>query len=64
MGAVSLVECPPGRCPICTRPLDHTRVEQPALLRHGGHGATRIEVHAHCPSCGWWLTREQSETRP
>ncbi len=51
------------RCPRCGSTINERTVEQPALCRHGGHGATERTVTRSCP-CGWWMTSEISEARP
>lgn len=50
-------------CPACGGELDSEQVDEDALLRHGGYGATRTSVRFHC-ACGWTLLRQVSETRP
>lgn len=59
----ALVHVPLDACPTCSGPLHEETIGQPALLRHGGHGAMLVSVRLHCP-CGWTLLREQSELRP
>lgn len=64
MEAVSLVPIDRHLCPDCGEELASTTTEQPALLRHGGYGATRQDRVRHCPSCGFRLHAEQNEVRP
>lgn len=51
-------------CRECAGPLVKHRVEQPALIRHAGYGATRITITVGCPACGWWHRRDITEARP
>jgi hypothetical protein len=61
---VNLTPLPPELCPDCGEVLaDDIAWEEPALLRHGGYGATRRTVRRCCP-CGWALVVERSEIRP
>jgi predicted RNA-binding protein with PUA domain len=52
------------RCPDCGGALRELTVDEPALLRHAGRGATRRTRTVHCPSCPWALIIERGETRP
>ena len=54
----------PGQCPGCGADLDHEQVDQPALVRHAGYGATRRTITRHCPNCGYSLNHTTAETRP
>jgi hypothetical protein len=60
---VTAVAVDPTRCPDCGRPLMVDATEQPALLRHGGYGATRRTVARLCP-CGWHLVASIGEVAP
>lgn len=60
-GALAVI--PSDRCPACGRVTEADVVEQPALLRHGGHGATRRTRIRRC-ECGWRLVAEITEVRP
>lgn len=60
---MTLVAIPADRCPACGAGTHDTPVEQPALLRHGGYGATRRTVLRSC-RCGWMLLAEVSEVWP
>lgn len=51
-------------CPACKSTLEIETIAQPALLRHGGHGATLRTSTAHCHECGWALTLAVDETNP
>lgn len=59
----ALVHVPLDACPTCGGPLEEETIGQPALIRHGGHGATLTSIRIHC-RCGWTLLREQTERRP
>lgn len=62
-GSRALVRIVEGSCPACGGVTRYETVEQPALLRHGGHGATERTVVASC-SCGWRCQVERSEVLP
>lgn len=51
-------------CPACRRPTEDETVDAPALIRHGGYGATRRTVARHCKHCGWACLVEVSEVNP
>lgn len=51
-------------CPACGYRLDWVTVESDALFVHGGYGATRRVVAAHCPACTWALVVLVDEVRP
>lgn len=52
-------------CPNCGGSTSTSRVEEPALLRHGGYGATRQSVLSQCDDdCGWQMTTQVNEVRP
>lgn len=59
----AVVHVPLSTCPTCGGDLDYEQIEEDALFRHGGHGATRCSRRAHC-RCGWTLLVESSEIRP
>lgn len=70
-GSRALVPVEPGVCPVCGTELVTERLHEPALIRHGGYGATRRTERAYCPHkhpdgtlCGWVLLREVTEERP
>jgi hypothetical protein len=63
-GTVTLVPCDPATCPTCQAALRHGHWEQPALLRHGGHGATQRTTVRWCANCTWVLISEIREARP
>jgi hypothetical protein len=50
-------------CPSCGGDLREETVAQPALLRHGGYGATEETTSVSCRRCGWHLTVAVCETR-
>lgn len=62
-GPSALVHVPSDRCPECGEPTSSRTVDQPALIRHGGHGATERTTVRSCP-CGWSLVSERSEIKP
>lgn len=53
-------------CLVCDGPLRRETVAQPALLRHGGYGATRQETFVLCvdEECGWVRLANTIEVRP
>ena len=51
-------------CPTCDAPLTDVTFDQPALLRHGGYGATQRTLLISCSACGWLLVAERGEVRP
>lgn len=61
---MSLVPLPTSLCPECGADLDHLTVEQPALIRHGGYGATAQSRLRTCPACAFVFHAEQNEVRP
>lgn len=64
-GSTALVHVPVDRCPTCDGELRQPEgFEQPALIRHGGFGATTRTVRVSCAGCGWSLVRERSEINP
>ena len=54
------------RCPDCGDDVVDWRVEQPALLRHGGYGATWQTVIRSCRNgrCSWSLIVAEGEVWP
>lgn len=56
----------PDRCPDCGGTLESVTVDQPAIVRHGGYGATRRLTVRYCPDifCGYHRHHETSEIRP
>ncbi len=60
----SLVVLAPGVCPVDGSTLSPDGMEEPALFKHGGYGATRRTVVMFCPACGWSITREVSAVSP
>lgn len=56
----------PNACPACGWPLKSVESRQPALLRHGGYGATMRVTTLHCSSdeCHWHRQSEQTEVNP
>lgn len=63
---MTLAVVDPSVCPDCGTPLELEHVDQPAIVRHGGYGATRRTTTRHCPrpGCGWALNHQTSEHRP
>lgn len=59
-----LVPVDSAYCPECGAVLLEETTGERALLRHGGYGAERVTVRAHCAVCGWTMVREVSEVRP
>ena len=53
-------------CPDCFGDLHRVVLEEMALFRHGGHGATRKTTTDYCKDkdCGWVFEREVSEVKP
>lgn len=50
-------------CPACRLPTRSYRLEQPALFRHAGFGATIRSTIRWC-LCGWALLVDSTEVRP
>lgn len=61
---MTLAATDPFQCPTCNRELDLEVVDQPAIVRHAGYGATQRTITRHCPGCGWSLYHTTTETRP
>lgn len=51
-------------CPNDGTTLTPDGMDEPALFKHGGYGATRRTVILTCRQCGWGITREISEISP
>lgn len=62
----ALVALDPKLCPTCGDDVMHVTTCQPALLRHGGYGATLEVVTAHCwnDACRWMMQLRQTEISP
>lgn len=54
----------PWQCPDCDTELTLQIVDQPAIVRHGGYGATRRTITRHCTTCGYTLNHIITETTP
>ena len=63
-GSRALVPLSRDVCPECAADMHTFTVAQPALVRHGGYGATSVTKSVSCPDCGWHLTNAVSEERP
>jgi hypothetical protein len=61
---MSLATFDPSQCPECGADLGHEQVDQPALIRHAGYGATRRTITRHCTECSYSLKHVITETRP
>ena len=61
---MTLVPITPSTCTDCLTALYEVATAQPALFRHGGHGATITTVVSWCPTCGYEGASSRSETRP
>lgn len=62
---MDLVAVDSSSCPQCRSTfLTVATFSQPAMVRHGGYGATRTTTVAFCAECDWSLVRAVSETRP
>lgn len=59
----ALVALDRDRCPRDGATLEQVTWYEPALIRHGGYGATRKTVQKLCPACGWSIVAERSEVR-
>lgn len=44
----------PTICPDCGQPVRDLTWSQPALVRHGGYGATETTTRRYC-RCGWGI---------
>lgn len=52
-------------CPDCQAPTTTVQWDQPALVRHGGYGATQRRTVRHCMArCGWGYEQTVEEVRP
>jgi hypothetical protein len=54
----------PGHCPACAAPTSTTTWHEPALLIHGGYGATRRTTMRACGVCDWSILAEVCDARP
>ncbi|MCI0635548.1 MAG: hypothetical protein L0206_16785 [Actinobacteria bacterium] len=61
---MTLAVVDPDVCPECGGRLETLAVGQPALIRHGGYGATRRTAVRFCTTCPYALSTETSEARP
>lgn len=61
---MTLVQLDASSCPECDGTLVEHIADEPALLRHGGYGATRRTRRRSCVQCGWSLTVERGEVHP
>lgn len=60
----ALICLDPSLCPECSTSLDSLVQDEPALLRHGGYGATRRTTFGRCGGCGWVILASVEEVRP
>lgn len=60
---MALILLDPTACPDCAAPLLIEVVDQPALLRHGGYGATHCRTVRFC-GCGYLIEARSQERRP
>ncbi len=65
-GSRALVVIPPDQCPACGSGVTHENTHQPALLRHGGYGASLKRTLRVCTNdaCRWTCEIQSQETRP
>jgi hypothetical protein len=56
---ISRTDCPPCGAPLATR-----RIDEPALIRHGGYGETRTTTTVWCDACGWSLITAVDSNNP
>lgn len=65
-GSRALVALDPDRCPACGAGVVHETSHQPALLRHGGYGATTAHTLRVCTNdeCRWTCAVQSQEVRP
>jgi len=63
-GSRALVPIDRSACPMCGGALHEVTMDQPALFRHGGYGATTETHSVFCLPCGWGLTVSTTEVRP
>lgn len=61
-----LVPLPRRECAKCGGPMVEAKVAQPALLRHGGYGATLVTTRLECIDSECLATRflSREETQP
>ena len=62
----ALVPVDSTSCPRCRSTLRRVVMDEPALFRHGGHGATLRTVTDHCSAgqCHWSMVRSVTESNP
>jgi hypothetical protein len=62
----ALVPVSARKCPMCGTATTSQSTHQPALLRHGGYGATMRTTTVNCTNddCRWWLEAERTEVKP
>lgn len=65
-GSRALAVLDPERCPACNGRVAHEATHQPALLRHGGYGATERRTLRVCinEACRWTCEIEVQELKP
>ncbi len=61
---MTLAVVDPDACPDCGGLLATLTAGQPALIRHGGYGATRRTAVRYCAICPYTLVVETAEARP
>jgi hypothetical protein len=61
---VTLATVDPDVCPECSNRLETMYVSEPAIVRHGGYGATRRTSVRYCVVCPYSRHAETSEVRP
>lgn len=59
----ALVPLGRSQCPECGGDVHETSAAQPALIRHGGYGETKVGTYLHC-DCGWMLDAAQTSESP
>lgn len=65
-GSTDLVALDPAVCPDCGAATVPMTVHEPALLRHGGYGATRRTITMRCVGvrCSWSMETDVTEVNP
>lgn len=61
--AVTVATLEPDVCPDCHQPLRDIVWHQPALVHHGGYGATETHQRRVC-RCGWTVEASVTATNP
>ena len=61
---VPALRADPDACTRCGAPTRTVELHEPALLRHGGYGATRRTRYVACPTCHLIRLTEVKEIRP